>query len=160
MPQLRGNEPILGLNIPFQVGHGFQPLGPIDVSLPLATTQTNSSHVQSETDKATKFIEWIQHIRQRVHQILQKANAKFKQCHDQHGVLHQFQVGDKAWLHLQKERLIGPHRKLHPLRYRPYTVTKVMGSNSFELNTPTFLGLHPVLNVGFLRPYFPPLLDT
>jgi hypothetical protein len=35
-----------------------------------------------------------------------------------------------------------------------------MGSNVFELNTPPFLGLHPVFNVDLLRPYFPPLLDT
>jgi hypothetical protein len=55
---------------PFQVGLGFQLLGPIDVALPLATTQTNSSHVQSETDKATKFIEWIQHICQQVYEVL------------------------------------------------------------------------------------------
>jgi hypothetical protein len=73
---------------------------------------------------------------------------------------HQFQVGNKVWLHLQKERLIGPHRKLRPLRYGPYTITKVVGSNAFELNTPPFLRLHPVFNVDLLRPYFPPLLDT
>jgi hypothetical protein len=47
-----------------------------------------------------------------------------------------------------------------PLRYGPYTITKVVGSNAFELNTPPFLGLHPVFNVDLLRPYFPPLLDT
>jgi hypothetical protein len=35
-----------------------------------------------------------------------------------------------------------------------------MGGNSFELNIPPFLGLHPVFNVDLLRPYFPPLLDT
>jgi hypothetical protein len=35
-----------------------------------------------------------------------------------------------------------------------------MGSNAFELNTPPFLGLHPVFNVDLLQPYFPPLLDT
>jgi hypothetical protein len=35
-----------------------------------------------------------------------------------------------------------------------------MGNNSFELNIPPFLGLHPVFNVDLLRPYFPPLLDT
>jgi hypothetical protein len=35
-----------------------------------------------------------------------------------------------------------------------------MGSNAFELNTPPFLGLHPVFNVDLLRPYFPTLLDT
>ena len=35
-----------------------------------------------------------------------------------------------------------------------------MGDNSFELNIPPFLGLHPIFNVDLLRPYFPPLLDT
>jgi hypothetical protein len=51
-------------HIPFQVGLGFQPLGPIDVALPIATTQIDSSHVHYETNKATRFIERIQHIRQ------------------------------------------------------------------------------------------------
>jgi hypothetical protein len=69
-------------------------------------------------------------------------------------------VGDKVWLHLQKECFTGPHRKLCPLCYGPYTITKDVGDNAFELNTPLFLGLHPVFNVDLLRPYFPPLLDT
>ena len=44
---------------PFQVGLGFQPLCPIDVAMPHATTQTKSTHVLSEADKATRFIECI-----------------------------------------------------------------------------------------------------
>jgi hypothetical protein len=35
-----------------------------------------------------------------------------------------------------------------------------MWDNSFELNIPPFLGLHPVFNVDLLCPYLPPLLDT
>jgi hypothetical protein len=35
-----------------------------------------------------------------------------------------------------------------------------MRDNDFELNIPSFLGLHPVFNVDLLRPYFPALLDT
>jgi hypothetical protein len=145
---------------PLQVGLGFKPLGPIDVALPLASTQAESSHANIEANKATGFIEEIQHIQQQVHDILQKANAKYKQRHDQHRVPHKFQVGDKVWLHLQKEHFTGPNRKLHPLHYGPYTITKVVGDNAFELIIPPFLGLHPVLNVDLLRPYFPPLLDT
>jgi hypothetical protein len=49
---------------PFQVGLGFQPLGPIDVALPLATTHATSSHVHSMAKKDIGFIEQIQHIRQ------------------------------------------------------------------------------------------------
>ena len=73
---------------------------------------------------------------------------------------HNFQVGDKVWLHLQKELLTEPHQKLRPLRYGPYTITKDVGDNAFALNIPPFLGMHPVSNVAILRPYFPPLLDT
>ena len=81
---------------PFQVGFGFQPLCPIDVAMPFAVTQADSAHVQSEADKVKNFIERIQHIHQQVHDILDKANAKYKHRHDQHRVPHNFQVGDKV----------------------------------------------------------------
>jgi hypothetical protein len=60
---------------------------------------------------------------------------------------------------LQKEGLTRPHQKLLPIFYGPYTIAKAVGSNYFELNTPPFLGLHPMFNVDLLRPYFPLLLD-
>jgi hypothetical protein len=41
---------------PFHVGMRFQPLGPIDVALPLSTTQTKYSHVQSEAKKSTRSL--------------------------------------------------------------------------------------------------------
>ena len=69
-------------------------------------------------------------------------------------------MGDKVWLHLQKERLTWPNRKLHLLSYGPYTITKDVGDNDFELSIAPLLSLHPVFNVDLLRPYFPPLLDT
>ena len=71
-----------------------------------------------------------------------------------------FQVGDKVWLHLKKERLTRAYQKLRPIRYGPYTITQAMGDNAFELSIPPFVSLHPVFNVDLLRPYFPPLLDT
>jgi hypothetical protein len=98
-----------------QVGLRFQPLGPIDVALPLASTQAKSSHAHKEADKSTRFIEKIQHIRQQVYDILKKFNAKYKQHHDHHKVPHKFQVGNKVWLHSKKENLNRPNRKLRPL---------------------------------------------
>jgi hypothetical protein len=83
--------------------------------MPFVATQEDSAHVQSEANKENNFIELIQHICQQVHDILDIANAKYKQQHDQHRMPHNFQVGDKVWLHLQKECLIGPHCKLRPL---------------------------------------------
>jgi hypothetical protein len=85
---------------PFQVGLGLQPLGFMDVSLPLVTTSTDSSPAPPEADKATQFIERIHHICQQVQDILQYYNSQYKKFHDQHRVPHKFQVGDKVWLHL------------------------------------------------------------
>jgi hypothetical protein len=147
-------------HIPFQVGLGFQPLCPIDVAMPFAATRVDSTHVQSEAYKANKFILRIQHIHRQAHHILDRANSKYKQRHDQHRVPHKFQVGDKVWLHLKKEHLAGPYRKIQALRYGPYTITKAVGDNASELSIPPSLGLHPMFNVERLRPYFPPLLDT
>ena len=135
---------------PFQLGLGFQPLCLVDITMPFAGTQADSAHVQSEASKANSFIKRIQHIRQHVHDTLDKANAKYKQRHDQHRVQHNFQVGDKVWLHLQKEHLAGPHRKILPPRYGTYTITKAVGDSSFDLGIPPFLGLHPVFNLDRL----------
>ena len=76
------------------------------------------------------------------------------------GVPHKFQVGDKVWLHLQRERLTKTHQKLRPLRYGPYTNTKATGNNALKHNIPPFLHLHRVFNVDCRRPCSPPFLDT
>jgi hypothetical protein len=62
----------------------------MDVAIPLAKTSAESSHFPIEFDKATWFIERIQHICQQVQDILQNSNAKYKQGHDQHRVPHNF----------------------------------------------------------------------
>ena len=79
---------------PFQVGLGLQPLCPINLAVPFSATQVDSAHVQYEYDRGNNFIERIHHILQQVHDILDRANAKYKWCHDQHRVPHKFQVGE------------------------------------------------------------------
>ena len=57
-------------HIPFLVGLVFQPLGPMDVTLPLVTTSVESSPGPPDAHKSTWFIEWIQYIHQQVQDIL------------------------------------------------------------------------------------------
>ena len=76
------------------------------------------------------------------------------------GIPHKFQVGNKFWLHLQKERLTRAHQKLRPLRHGPHSSTKAMGNNALKHKIPPFLRLHRVFNVDHRRPCFPPFLDT
>eukprot|EP00253_Pinus_taeda_P013021 PITA_13021 len=63
------------------------------------------------------------------------------------GVPYKFQVGDKVWLHRQKERLTRTHQKLKPLRHGPYTSTKATGNTALKHNIPPFLRLHRVFNM-------------
>jgi hypothetical protein len=63
---------------PFQVELGFQPLGSINVALPLTVTSIDSSPAPTKAEKATWFIEWIHHIFQEVQDILHKSNDKYK----------------------------------------------------------------------------------
>jgi hypothetical protein len=52
------------------------------------------------------------------------------------------------------------HREIKPLLYGPYTILKVVGESSFELNLPPFIGLNFLFNVELCWAYFFPLLDT
>jgi hypothetical protein len=61
---------------PFQVCLGFPPVAPIDISLLVASSSTESSHTQTKEDHAARSIEWIQHLQQ-VHDILPQ--EKYKQ---------------------------------------------------------------------------------
>jgi hypothetical protein len=131
----------------------------MDVALPLATTSTDSSLLHQKLTKPPGSLSGSITSANRF-RIFYRSPMPSTSNHDQHRVPHKFQVGDKVWFHLQKEFLTGPHQKLLPLWYGPYTITKVVGDNAFALNIPPFLGLHPVFNVALLRPYFPPLLDT
>ena len=76
------------------------------------------------------------------------------------GVPHKFQVGNKVWLHLQRERLTRTHQKLRPLRHGPCSSTKAVGNNALEHIIPPFLCLHQVFNIDHRRPCFSPLLET
>src|SRR6187402_1970794 len=60
-----------------------------------------------------------------------------------------FEVGDKVWLSLRNVRTKRPSKKLDR-RNAKYTVTKVVGTHSYELNTPP--GVHNVFHAQLLRP--------
>jgi hypothetical protein len=92
----------------------------------------------------------MHNLQEQVHDILEKANSNYKKQHDQHWVPHKFQVGEKVWLHLQKDHLTGPYMNLRPLQYVNYTITKVVGDSSFELSKSHFLYLHPIFNVELI----------
>jgi hypothetical protein len=46
---------------------------------------------------------------------LEKIQAKYKEGHDKNQVDHQFEVSDKVWLHINKDRMQGDGKNLRPI---------------------------------------------
>ena len=88
-----------------------------------------------------------------------QAQKKYKEASDRHKADHSFQVGDRVWLYLPKERFKEKERKIKPLRYGPYFITEQLGANAFRLDLPPYMGLHPVFNVDKLKLFEPSLVD-
>lgn len=72
----------------------------------------------------------------------QAANRKRDQAHN-------YKVGDKVWLSLENIKTDRPSKKLDD-RYAKFTVTEVIGSHSYKLDTPP--GIHNVFHSRLLRP--------
>ena len=85
-------------------------------------------------------------IYQVVQEQLEKSQDRYKARHDKHQVDHQFQVGDKVWLHISKERMKGEGKKLRPIRYGPFTILENSGDNVFHLEFPTYMKMYLVVN--------------
>lgn len=60
-----------------------------------------------------------------------------------------YQVGDKVWLSLQNITTDRPSKKLDA-KYAKYTVTEVMGSHNYRLDTPA--GIHNIFHTRLLKP--------
>jgi len=71
--------------------------------------------------------------------------------YDKHKVDHKFHVGDHVWLHLSKERLQGPTKKLKPIRHGPYKIVEQVIENAFRLNLPKYMNIYSVVNVEHLK---------
>lgn len=88
---------------------------------------------KDDRDKEQKYIHQIHMIHWIMQEKLEKSQAQYKARHDKHQVDHQFQVGDKVWLHISKVRMKGEGKKLKLIRYGPFTILENIGDNAFIL---------------------------
>ena len=85
--------------------------------------------------------------------------AKTSTRHDKHRVDHSFQVGDKVWLYISKERLKGEGKKLKAIQYGPFKIIDKIGNNAFCLDLPPYMQMYTVVNIENLKLYEIPLID-
>ena len=139
---------------PFEACLGYLPRSSLD----LIFGKDFAIDGHSDIDKSKKFIEQIQLIHQIVQDQLEKSQGKYKARLNKHCVDHKFQVGDKVWLHIRKERLQGEGKKLKPIHYGPFRILENIGENVFKLDFPSYMQIYSIVNVENLRFYEPPLI--
>jgi hypothetical protein len=71
---------------------------------------------------------------------------------------HQFQVGDRVCLHINKEILKGEGKKLKPIRYGPFIILEKRDTNDFRLDLPPYMWIYSVVNVEKLKMFEPPMI--
>ena len=64
-----------------------------------------------------------------------------------------YAVGDQVWLSTDNLRLPCASRKLLERWLGPYSITKLVGTNTIELCLPCSMRIHPVINISRVKPY-------
>ena len=68
-------------------------------------------------------------------------------------------MGDRVWLHLNKERLQGLGKKIKVLKYGPFEILEKVGDNTYRLSLPPYMHIYSVVNVENLKLYESSMLD-
>jgi len=106
---------------------------------------------------AEKFIEKIKKIQEEVKAALGKAQADMKKYADRKRLdIDEYKVGDLVMLStkdLKYQMIRRRTEKLTEIFVGPYKIKKIVSSNAVELELPSTIKIHPVVNVSRIRQY-------
>jgi len=106
---------------------------------------------------AEKFIEKMKEIQEEAKAALGKAQEEMKKYADRRrGEVNDYRVGDLVMLSTKdlKYQMVG--RRIEKLTERfvgPYKIKKIVLSNAVELELPSTVKIHPIVNVSRIRQY-------
>jgi len=106
---------------------------------------------------AEKFIEKIKEIQEKAKAVLGKAQADMKKYTDKkRSNIEEYKVGDLVMLSTKdlKYQIIGKRTEKLTKRFvGPYKVKKTISTNMVELELPSIVKIHPVVNVSRIHRY-------
>jgi hypothetical protein len=70
-----------------------------------------------------------------------------------------FAVGGKVWLSTRNLKTSRPSKKLNYKRTGPFTVSKIINKNAYELDLLSTMRNHNIFHVSLLNRYTPPVHD-
>lgn len=141
---IRGRDAASTRVSPFFLEHGYH-VEPLDLQLEPMAPRRRYSPVQ----QAEELVRKLQQAREWAQAAMAEAQQRQEDTTNQkRSQAPSFQVGDKVWLSLKNIRTDRPSKTLDA-RNAKYTITEVVGSHSYRLNTPP--GIHDVFHSQLLR---------
>jgi len=106
---------------------------------------------------AEKFAEKMRSVQEETKAALQKVQEEMKRYADrERGEVEEYQVGDLVLLSTKdlKYQMVGRHTEKFTKRFvGPYRVKAIVSSNAIELELPSMVKIHPVVNVSRVWKY-------
>ncbi|KAG7564135.1 Reverse transcriptase domain [Arabidopsis suecica] len=131
---------------PFQIVYGFNPTSPLDLMpLPLS--------VRTSLDGKRKA-EMVQQIHESARKNIEEKTKKYVEQANKGRRRVVFENGDQVWIHLRKERFPAERSsKLMPRIDGPFTITKRINDNSYQIDLRGKYNISSSFNVADLSPF-------
>jgi len=130
---------------PFFLEHGWY-IEPLELQLEPARRTKSQSPIQ----RADTIVQKLQTAREWAQASMAAAQQRQEEATNRHRQqAYSFKPQDKVWLDLRNIRTDRPTKKLDA-KHAKFTVTEVIGSHSYRLDTPP--GIHNVFHSNLLRP--------
>jgi len=107
--------------------------------------------VQSEIPRVEEFLAGLQKSWEQATKAIGETQKNMKRQSDKKRRNPQgLKVGDNMWLENKNIQLNRPSKKLDNKRYRPFRISKDIGSEAFQLKLPEGWAIHNVFNEDLL----------
>lgn len=127
---------------PFYVNYGFEPKLPWHTAAPAI-----------DSESAFMLVEQLQSVHVFCRDALRRAKDKQTAYLSTKRRVVIYETGDRVLLATKNLRMRTPSHKLTARYVGPFEVLAV-GENALELRLPAIMGIHPVVNVASVRPYY------
>ena len=125
---------------PFQANHGQNPRMGFKL------------RKKGRYEGAERFAERMKRVQEEAKAVLQKAQEDMRRYADrERGEVEEYRVGDLVLLSTKdlKYQMVGRHMNKFTERFvGPYKVKAIISSNMIELDLPSTVRIHPVVNVS------------
>lgn len=115
---------------------------------------STSEYLKIQKNLAHKFIAQMSELNDFLRENMKASQAFYEKYANHHrSIPPSYKIGQKVFLNAKNFKTKRPCKKLDWKNLGPFTITKIVGSHSYELQLPNDLkSVHPVFHTSLLRP--------